>query len=370
MLIDLTGSSSGLGLGPGSTFLDAAVKGGSAPSKAFGLWVGSRSENNPVDGALWIGGYDTARVVGDFTDFPMLNNGLCTTCLVVTNLTYIDNSGASPLLSNSSETLEVSLEPFQHGLQVPPEIFANFLKASKGTVGKDPGTQALVTLPTDADLGNLSVTFSNGYSTLIPAREIFLPPRQYGPDGSYEISNSTYLVAAMPNTTLPPTYVPAWGIPILTMNYLIMDYANQTFSLAPAIQGAYGGSNGPLVQPLCKGLPPVSATAGGPSPTVTAGVATSSGAVASKSHVNVGAIAGGVVGGIVGLIIIGLLAFFLLRSRRREKAFRQSNDSEIVNTTIVHAPKSDTMSQVGDIALLVCMRTYANACSEFYRLSN
>lgn len=331
------------------------MRGGSAPTRSFGLWVGSRSLSNPVDGALWIGGYDTARVASDFTVFDNSNNDLCVACVTVTNITYINKSGSTSLFSNDSETISVTLEPFQHGLQVPSDIFANFLRASGGTVGKDPGTTALVTMPTTGDLGNLSVTFSNGYKTIIPSRELFLPPRQYGPDGVYAITNNTYYVATMANSSVQSPYLFDWGIPILTMNYMIMNYDNDTFSLAAARQGDYGVSNGALVQPLCQGVAAVSSTAGTPTQTASSapvGPATTSPAASGKSsHTNVGAIAGGVVGGVIGLAIIAVLAFFLIRSRKRQRELTRERDSVIAGSTVINSPMTNRSSHVSTILL-------------------
>lgn len=322
---------------------------GQAPSRAFGLWVGSRSVNDPVDGAMWIGGYDTARVAAEFTVFPNFNDNLCVGCVVITNLTYVTSEAETSLFSNSSETLQVALEPFTHSLGVPQDIFANFLRASNGTVGTDPGTTALATLPVNAELGNLSVTFSNGYQTTIPGSELFLPPRQYGKDGTYGVTNDSYLVAALANLTTEGSYVLDWGIPILTMNYMIMDYDNQTFSLAPARQGPYGSSSGALIEPLCQGIAPVTTSAGAPQATNSTVPATPSASAAKTSHTNVGAIAGGVVGGIAGLVIICLLAFFIVRGKRREKRLRQERDSIITGSTTLHDPKDPRISQVSRV---------------------
>lgn len=306
---------------------------------------------SPVDGALWIGGYDAARVADSFFDFPIYNQGTCVSCVVVTNISYLTDDGPVSLFSGAGEHLQVSLDPFTHGLEVPNNIFQNFMRATNGTVGTDPGITRLITLPVDSVLGNLSVTFSNGYETIIPSYELFYPPRQYATSGVYEISNHTYLISELVNTTTTDHYLPSWGTPFLTMNYMIMDYDNQTFRLAPAYQGSYGESDGSLIQPLCKGVAPVSTTAGAPSSTIKPASTTSSSSSATaahSSHTNVGAIAGGVVGGVVGLAIIALLAFCLLRSRRRESALRQEQESVIASYVHPNDYKSQATSQVSD----------------------
>lgn len=154
----------------------------------------------------------------------------------------------------------------------------------------------------------------------MPASEFFLPIRDVNAEGELEIENATYVASRFRDHDITDG-IASWGLPFLTMNYMVNDYQKMRFRLAPALQGPYGFSRMPLVQPLCQGL-------------ATNGTNSSSPALPSPSahpqHSNhAGAIAGGVVGGLAGLTIIGALIFLLLRSWRREKKARTERDAAI-----------------------------------------
>lgn len=320
-----------MGLGPSSDFLNATVGTGVAPTTSLGIWPGSRSVENPVDGLLVIGGYDSARVSGEFTQFQSFQN--CFTCAEIVELNYTSSTGSTSLFSNSSEVLQVSFEPFERSLPVPQDIFENFMDASGGYF--DSG-QGLIAYPRgNPPEGNLSIVLQNGYSSTIPASELFISPRTYGNNGVYSISNDSILVSHVKNTS-DPRYVPSWGIPFLTMNYLVVDYQTGHFRLAPAYRQEFGVSSGSLIQPLCSGTGPTSA----PSPALptTSGIAGGNGNSTVSTaipqpkghHTNTGAIAGGVAGGIVGLAIILVLGFLLVRQRKRaRRAEQQVADAEV-----------------------------------------
>jgi hypothetical protein len=296
-------------LGQGSTFLEVAVKTSAAPSQAWGLWTGSRSIENPVDGLLVIGGYDTARVQGDLTTLNTFPN--CATCVVVTNITYNSANGSSSLFSNSTETLEISLEPFERLLELPQNIFDNFAKVSQGAWNASLG---LLTYPrANPPNANLTITLQNGYSTVIPASELFSMSRLYDSDGVYSIINPDLVIAEVGNTTYPK-YLPSWGIPFLTMNYMVVDYDKGTFQMAPAIRTDFGSEGGALIKTLCS-LPTTATSL--PTPTNTRPPTPPTSPAPVVHHNHTGAIVGGVVGGVLGLALIAGLIFFILSKRKR-----------------------------------------------------
>lgn len=329
----------------------------------YGLWTGSQSEYHPADGALWIGGYDTARVDGPFTTFPSANGDDCYSCAQITNLTYINTNHSTSLLT-SSLGLNVGLEPYVGTLEMPADIYANFVNATGGISFNN-----RTWLSSSADLGNLSVTFSNGYQTVIPWWELFLNPQDYDDDGTLEIQNSSLVVSTVSNYTDPDGYFGFWGLPILAGNYMIMDYDSQSFSLAKARQGQYTSSNGYLVTPLCKGIAPITTTPPVPGPTPPPTSNSTSAPVAKQSHTNVGAIAGGVVGGVIGVAIIVILAFFLFRSRRREKQYQQEQGSVTGSTTLAPGSQADRTSKVSPLnqqsVPQTCMNTLTNLFIRF-----
>ncbi|KIW76102.1 hypothetical protein AYO21_08424 [Fonsecaea monophora] len=300
-------------LGSGSDFLRIAVESGAVPSTVYGLWTGSRSIDHPVDGSLVVGGYDTTRINGSLTTFNSLEQ--CEMCVVITSLAYEDESGSTNLFSNASESLQVNLQPSERALNVPQNVWENFMKATNAVYNDSYLTYPSTAVPT----GNLVVTLQNGYKTTIPSEELFYYPRGYDDEGKYTVIDNTYQIATMFNYT-NDGYVLDWGIPYMTMNYIIADYKRSQFKMAPAIRTDFESQGGGYV--LQASCDPVTATATSTT-SVSTGTSTAT-TSASASHSgggnkNIGPIVGGVVGGVLGLIlIVGGLALLFYRSRRRK----------------------------------------------------
>lgn len=303
-------------MGWGSDFLKTAFSMGAIPSKAWAIWTGSRSIDYPVDGSLVLGGYDSTRYVGQPTTFPSHSD--CTTCVVVTGLTYDTATSSVSLFSNASETLQINLQPAQKVLYFTLDIFANFANATGGVW--DPTLLNLVYPATTPPTGNLTVTLSNNYKTTISADDLFAYPRGFNTQGQYVVINDTVVLAEVQpqNNT---GYVYDWGVPYLTMNYLMADYARNQFQMAPAIRTNFQSQGGGYeLEAVCDPAVPVTTT-----PTTSAVPTATSTPTAAPIHHggsnNTGAIVGGVVGGVLGLIlIVGVLGFLFYRSRQRRRS--------------------------------------------------
>ena len=304
-----------LPLAPGSDFLRIALETNSTPSTVFGMWTGSRSIDHPVDGSLVLGGYDTTRINGTLTTFD--SQETCALCVIITGLTYQDDSGTTNLFSNASESLQVNLNPSQRVLNVPQGVWDNFKNATHAYYNASYLSYASTAVPT----GNVTVTLQNGYKTIIPAEELFYYPRTFNNKGQYDILNNTYQISTIINAT-NDGYVLDWGIPYMTMNYIIADYERSQFQMAPAIRTDFDNIGGGYV--LKASCDPVTQTTAGPtssSTTAGPGPTTTTTAAASHKSSNVGPIVGGVVGGLAVLVLIVCgAAFFLIRRRRQAKA--------------------------------------------------
>ncbi|RMZ84113.1 hypothetical protein DV738_g707, partial [Chaetothyriales sp. CBS 135597] len=297
------GSQAALPLGANSTFLRAVYESGQAPSQVWGLWTGTRNIYEPEEGLLVIGGYDRARVDGPWTVFPTYEG--CPTCVTVVDITYVSEGGSTSLMANSNDYLDIGLEPFTSGLSLPQDMFESFAAATGATFDS---TYQLLTYPIDdPPTGNLSVTFSDGYQTTIPSQELFLRPSTYDAEGIYTVINESILISATTNDT-SPGYVASWGMPILTMNYILVDHEYQEWKIAPALREPASSIGSPLIATICASAPSSSTTRPSPGP---------------KSHV--GAIVGGVVGGVLGLALILLgFGYFFWRSKRKNRAAKQA----------------------------------------------
>ncbi|KAK3637412.1 hypothetical protein LTR22_018284 [Elasticomyces elasticus] len=225
------GSISGLPIGSNSSFLLAAVKGGVAPSQVVGLWPGSRSLA-PVDGLMVVGGYDTSRVAGNFTTFPVSDASSRLPCPLQVNVTGLTFAGWS--LLNNSDIMTACVEPYKQKFVFTPAI-ANYFARITGqnsTAIKGMGYNS-----TNPPLGELVVTLSNGYTTTISNSELFALRRGSDQYGRYAITNASVVEAGISDNRDEDesTQTPTLGGLFLTFNYLIIDYANDEFRMAPAV---------------------------------------------------------------------------------------------------------------------------------------
>ncbi|KAI1792840.1 hypothetical protein LXA43DRAFT_1093129 [Ganoderma leucocontextum] len=131
------------------------------------------------------------------------------------------------------------------------------------------------------------------------------------PWSTYSQNCSTVYVQKYPVTIPSSTAIPAWAYLDITGNNTFSAAAAQAIasqnspdSTAPATASQTGSASSLTAPPTATG-----SSNGAP----TSGDNSDSG---SKKKSNVGPIVGGVVGGIAGLALIGLAAFFILRSRR------------------------------------------------------
>ncbi|KIW13513.1 hypothetical protein PV08_08701 [Exophiala spinifera] len=297
---------SSLGIGPNSTFLQAAVDADAAPSMSWGLWVGSRSIDEPQDGLLMVGGYDNARVAGDFfTDVSTLE---CPVCLQIQDLSWATENGTIGLTNATTNNFQVSLNPISNSIQIPQELFKAFGIATNGTYDQQLETYTYAGL--SPPVGNLSFTIKGGYKTSIPANELFRFHGEYNSEGELVIANDTYQQAFVYSYTNQDTsdlhYTYTWGLPFLTMNYLILDVEQQQFRLSEAIRQDFGKEGGVFPRKLCSD-PPVGPGGGGDGG-------------GDGGGTNIGAIVGGVVGGVAGLSLLVLGVFCLWRLRRRRSS--------------------------------------------------
>ena len=276
-----------------------------APSKAWGLWAGDRSLS-PADGALTIGGYEPTRVAGEFTTFPLGDWSLQQPCplqITIQSILYNRPNGISESLT--SENIIACIEPFHDHLTFTPAVAAKFANVTNYN-SSYPG----LTYPTNqAPDGDLIITLENNYTTVIPNSELVTLKRGSDQFGHYGITNSSIVETEIVyNAQSDPTTVqPILGGTYLTFNYLVVDYENGHFQLAPALQGTQP-TGSQSMKAICTQTP------------------TSNDAAGDGSR-KIGAIAGGTVGGVVGLAVIGGLVLLFRHHRRRPRRHPQGPES-------------------------------------------
>ncbi|KAK5077326.1 hypothetical protein LTR64_005191 [Lithohypha guttulata] len=312
----LNNSQGFIGLGVESVFLDSMVNATLAPSRYSGMWFGSASTANPIDGSLIIGGYDANKRKGE-SNFTMFSS--CRACARVTGFTYNDDAGETELIDTE---FWMSHTPWSDYVRVPTNLANKFANVTNAIWDAAEGAYKW----NYAISGTITVTLANGYTSTIPASEFALPPSSVNANGIKEPTASTELISMVRANTSSGTV--AWGAPWLAMNYIFLDPVIGSFGLSPVT--AQTRNSPVLVHSLCSedanqqnstnttDQPPGSSDQ--QTGNLSDGTNTSNGATStSNKSTNTGAIAGGVVGGVAGLALIVLAVFLFMRRRRKQK---------------------------------------------------
>ncbi|MCJ1248935.1 hypothetical protein MMC30_006156 [Trapelia coarctata] len=298
---------SSIGLGPNSSVLRSFVDAKAVPSTAMGLFFGSRSQDQAADGELIVGGYNSARVGGSFTNFTIGAEYLDIPCplqVLLKDVQLNNANGSHSLFADSAATVAACIDPLQNGFSFTQVMFERFasltqLPASSSINASDSQAQNIIypSWASEPLIGNLTITLSNGYQTVIPHHELVSQQRGTDSEGKYGIVDPTKLsVAINIGQTDFGVQIPLLGGLFLSQNFLLVDYARNTFGLAPAVTG---NANTPAsnIVPICS-------------------------EDSTSGNSNTGPIVGGVIGGLALLILCAAALFW--RRRQQKKRSRSA----------------------------------------------
>lgn len=329
-IVSPTGPESGLPLGQNSSFLAVVTEVRVAPSSLWGLDVGDRSLS-PRDGKLIVGGYDQSRFTENLSTFPIgdWTQQPCPLQVTVKDLRYISGTDVSLTLPTGSPNLltrsKISsmiacVEPFQQRFTFLPSTVKNLIQvwALENYSPTD------LTFPSDSKpSGHLEIGLDNGYITTIPNNYLFTPKRGSDENGQYVITNSSITETGIAYNVddSDEDTTPILGGLYLTFNYLIVDYENNQFQMAPTVQETQG--NIANITTVCR-LPPLTVDPDA-SPSHPA-------APSTQKASNKAAIGSGTAGAFVGLAMILCLCYFIFRKRRRDRRQQDQIQSEQIMT--------------------------------------
>ncbi|KAI9786587.1 MAG: hypothetical protein M1839_006136 [Geoglossum umbratile] len=280
-------SRSAFALGRGSSVVSRFYDAGLVPSKVIGMFFGSRSMSRGVDGTLIFGGWDRSRVNGSWTNFTIsknyLNNTPCPLQVQVSNVELSGANGTHSLFADPGGTVSVAacVDPWQNQFSFTQSMYSRF-QAFTNHPNNPEYTPQIYPLENEALIGNITIKLTNGYTSVIPHYELVSLERGTDAEGKYAVINSSRIMIAAGGDDIG---IPILGGVFLAQNYLLLDYENNAFSLAPAVTGPMDLSLQDVVT-ICNHRPK------------------------DKS-----AIIGGVIGGIGFLLIIISATFYLLRRR-------------------------------------------------------
>ncbi|KAL8947885.1 MAG: hypothetical protein Q9222_005878 [Ikaeria aurantiellina] len=332
----------GLPLGQNSSFLAAITQAEVAPSSVWGLYAGDRSLS-PIDGNLVLGGYDTSRINGSLAKFPIGDWALQRPCplqVTVAEILYVTPDGSqSPLLSNQSDGMTACVEPFQERFTFTPDVVHQFANLTSYNSSYPKLTYPVRAKPN----GSLQITLDNGYTTTIPNDHLVTLKRGSDTNGHYVVTNSSIVETGIAyNVDQDPSTVTLFlGGTYLTFNYLVVDYDNNQFQMAPVVQGPRVSK-----QNLMKMCTPTATNTTAPVQEKDTGGSS-----------NAAAIGGGVGGGVGGLIVIAAIGLFVYRKQRRRRQEQQQQQErrqshELFSPTTTATEISSEMQSPAELPLV------------------
>jgi hypothetical protein len=277
------------------------------PSKQYSIWPGVESVQAPVDGLLIVGGYDEARKNGDFVNFTSSRKD-APFYVEIVDITWENTPGnVTSIFPSDTTKLFGNLDPFYDAIYLPSEVYNVFQSVSGATYNDTLGKLVYdsLSIPT----GTMTVTLSNGYKTQISGSDLFDYPQDYDETGNQYVTNRDLVTAKVEPYYQYPQYWLFIGVPFMTMNYVVADFEQKTWMMAPAVRDDFGQKTALTLKPLCT---PANTSTPPPPP------------APSRSQSNTAAIGGGVGGGVGGLLLIsGLIALILFWRHRKRRAVAQ-----------------------------------------------
>jgi Eukaryotic aspartyl protease len=234
---------SGLGLGSKSSVLSSFVNASVIPSPEIGLYFGSESVNNPVDGELVFGGYNSSRSTGNFSVFSINQDyetsTACPLQVLLQDILVTNDTGFSrSIFSDPAARIAACINPLQYNIVLTDSLFNNWATLTRHD-NSYPDQQ--FELNQSGLLVELTLVFQGGYVTTIPQYELIGLERGYNDLGQWDVVNTSRLMTTV-SRDVNAAFVVLGGV-FLSQNYLRVDYGKGQFSLAPAVVGALSGSS-------------------------------------------------------------------------------------------------------------------------------
>lgn len=311
-----------LPLGVSSSWLTKLEEVDAIPEKTLGLYYGSRSMNRPQDGELVIGGYNQARINGPFHNFSLgMDYHLKEPCplqVLLTNVIVRDAKGRNTsLIPDTGNRVPACINPAENAFLFTKSMFATWAKVTHHPSNPPAdGSQnfSSQTYLRDAQqyISDLIVVLDGDYEVVIPHHELISLERGNNAQGLYDVVNSSRIQAAVQTTGDGDLFdFPILGGVFLSQQYLLVDYINKRFGLAPAVVDGYVAVASQVISTCADNstLTNIPSLASAPS---------------SRGHhrLSAGAIACLVIGIIIAKALLIALIIFLYRRRQQAKNIR------------------------------------------------
>jgi hypothetical protein len=313
--------------------------------------------NTYNQGEIVIGGYNAARVTGDWVNFTINDTGLvlgipCALRVNVTGVTLNNINGAVPILG-AGQTITACVDPLQNAFTFPDDMYNVWAAATNHTFDSIPGqdnfTYQTYLTSNEKFMNTLQIQIqgiNDVFTTTVPHYELVVPNRGSNPNqsGAYTILKDDQIQSAV--SSGPTDYGENFGMLLggvfASGLYMRIDYERGILSIAKANLGSSDSDIRTVCSLDTTVPPPPSSTSDAPSSHSTANSNNS-----SNSGLDSGAKAGIAVGvvGAVGTIIAVFIAIYQTKWIRKQSRthFSFSVKSSSNGLDLQQTPTIDTM---------------------------
>jgi hypothetical protein len=180
----------------------------------------------------------------------------------------------------------------------------------------------------------LTIKFNNGLGVRVPNSQLVLPEIAIDTNGKQFINTTLREVMLNPLVDVNFGDLPILGRQFFTSAYLSVNQDANTFTLWQA-NPTTDINLYPIVDNEVMSSYSITSSVPDPITTISAAAATPS---SQNSNTNTGTVVGGAIGGIAGAVIIGVLAFCLLRKRPMSRRRHALNTAAEHNDLPTHNP--------------------------------
>ncbi|ERF72359.1 hypothetical protein EPUS_06115 [Endocarpon pusillum Z07020] len=251
-------TTSELGLGLSSVFLQSLVDAGLIAARVFGLNAGSQSTAQPREGSLVLGGYDMASISSHFTEYPMdyplledISNRVCPLQVKIRKLILRPADGDDITLSDEGSDIDACIEPYDNLFRLPTFALDLFKQHTQWTSDTTEDPELLVPEPgllypsSTGFNGSLLISLNNDFEVEIPNAELQHPLRGIAANGTRVLNNNIteanvyFNSAPLQAAVLGKVFLSQVTLEeqtVLGKVYLAVDYDAKRFKLARQIQ--------------------------------------------------------------------------------------------------------------------------------------
>ncbi|EHK22950.1 uncharacterized protein TRIVIDRAFT_230713 [Trichoderma virens Gv29-8] len=232
-----------IGLGSGSTIIDACRKAGTIASDSIGFFWGLDGvlDKDQSKGSFVLGGYDRAKTFGDGYTLPLSDRSDCPTGMIVSIadivLNFVNGTDTSLFPDSKGTILTACLIPERPMLMDMPRTpyFDNLLDAiGNEEFGRSTGVDwwnVILNPSMSMFTGDITFTLDNNMDITIPNRQLVVPERYIDDNGNLAINSSLPVIRinSLQNTT--SQVLPNLGRYFLTGAYVLFNRDAKEFTL-------------------------------------------------------------------------------------------------------------------------------------------